>query len=68
MCLKEIGPCFQNEITILGSVINIIGGTYDHFMSMRILNFSNKYDIRVSFKNIEESGYSLDLDLPTILY
>ena len=28
MCVKEIGLCAQNMIIILGSIFNIIGGTY----------------------------------------
>ena len=28
MCLKQIGPCAQNMPTILGSMVNMIGGTY----------------------------------------
>ena len=37
MCLKEIGLCAQNMITILSSTINIIGGDlYNELMSTRI--------------------------------
>ena len=28
LCLKEIGLCAQNMITILSSIVNMIGGTY----------------------------------------
>ena len=28
MCFKEIGLCPQNLITILGLIVNILGGTY----------------------------------------
>ena len=28
MCLKEIGSHAQNMLTILGSIVNIIGGIY----------------------------------------
>ena len=28
MCMKEIEPCPQNLLTILDSIVNIIGGTY----------------------------------------
>ena len=28
MCLKGIGLCAQNMITILGPIVNILGGTY----------------------------------------
>ena len=34
MCLREIGLHAQNMLTILGSVVNMIGGgLYDHLMS-----------------------------------
>ena len=36
-CLQEIALHAQNMITILVSIVNIIGGDlYDHFISMRI--------------------------------
>jgi hypothetical protein len=28
MCVKEIGLCAQNMIIILGTIVDIIGGTY----------------------------------------
>ena len=28
MCCDEIGLCAQNMITVLGSIINVIEGTY----------------------------------------
>ena len=37
--LKETGLHAQNMITILGSINNIIGWTYDHLMSMRMFTF-----------------------------
>jgi hypothetical protein len=36
MCLREIRLCAHNMITILGSMLNVIGGTYDHLMSVRL--------------------------------
>lgn len=27
-CLKEIGQCAQNVVSVLASIVNIIGGTY----------------------------------------
>jgi hypothetical protein len=37
MFLKEIGLRAQNTLTVLGSIVNIIGeDIYDHLMSMRI--------------------------------
>ena len=64
MCLKEIGMCAKNQITILGSTYNIIGGhLYDHLLSTRILHFVNELDIYTSFANYEANGYGLNLDL-----
>ena len=39
-CLKEIGLHAQNMTTILGSIVNIIGGRdrYDHLMSTKTFN------------------------------
>ena len=40
--VKEIGPHAQNVITILGSIVNIIGeDLYDHLMSTRITLLMN---------------------------
>ena len=37
MCLKEIGICAQPMITILNSIVNMIGGElYNHLMSTRV--------------------------------
>ena len=36
MCLKEIELCVQNMLTIIGSIIDMIGGLYDHLMSKRM--------------------------------
>ena len=36
VCLKEIRLCAPNMITILGSMVNVTRGTYDHLMSMRL--------------------------------
>jgi hypothetical protein len=55
-------------ITILGSIVHIIGeDLYDHLMSTRI-TFVNEYYIHTSSENYEESNYILDLDLLTISY
>jgi hypothetical protein len=48
-------------ITILGSIANIIGG-YQPFMEHKNLHFDNEYDVHMSSKNYEASGYGLDLD------
>ena len=69
MCLKGIGLCVKNLITILGSTYNIMGGDlYDHLMSTRILHFVSELDIHMSFENYEANGYSLNLDLLPISY
>ena len=37
VCFKEIGLCAQNTLTILDSLVNMIGGDLcDHLMNMRI--------------------------------
>ena len=38
------------------------------FNEHKNLHLDNKYDVHMSSKNYEESGYGLDLDLLTILY
>ena len=46
VCLKEIGLHDQIMLTILGSVVNIIGGSlYDHLMNKRIFTFINELQI-----------------------
>ena len=52
------------------SRINILGGgVYNHLMSTKIFNLTvNKIFISMSSKNYKESGYSLTMDLLTILY
>ena len=55
-------------ITILGSIVNIIGEDLnDHLMSAGIFTLMMNKDIHAS--SYEESGsYGLDLDLLTISY
>lgn len=48
-------------LTILGSIVNIIGGTVWLFKKKDNLYFDNEY--YKSSKNDKEHGYSLDLDL-----
>jgi hypothetical protein len=50
MCLNEIGLSVQKMLSILGSIINIIGGKLcDHLMSLRIFTLTmNKIFMRVS--------------------
>ena len=55
--------------TILGSIFNVIKGTYKWpFREHGKFHFDNKQDVHMDLKNDEESGYNLDLDLLTILY
>ena len=57
MCLKEIGLCAQNTITILDSTITLFGRDQnDPFHEHGNLHLDNEQDIHVS--------YNLDLDLP----
>ena len=38
-CIKDIGLCAQNMITILGLMVKIVvGNLYDHLMSTRIFD------------------------------
>ena len=53
-CLKEIWLCAQNMISILSSIVNIIGGTYMMNNEQKNLHFDS------------ESGYGLDFNLLTI--
>jgi hypothetical protein len=72
-CLKEIGLCVQNNITILSSIVIIIwwwwvgGYLYDHFNEHKNLHYDNE-DIHMSSTNHKETFEGLDLDLLTILY
>ena len=71
MCSKESGLHAQNLRIFLGLIVNIIlgGGLYNHVMSMKFfIHFDNEYNIYMSSKNYEESGYGLDLDMQTISY
>lgn len=46
-------------LTILSSIINIIGGTlyiHGHLRKMRIFSFSNKIYIHMNSRNYEENG------------
>ena len=73
-CLKEIGLCAQNMITIIGlhSQRNLRGGGGRPkwpFKCARDSLFDNEQDIHMSFENYEESGYpGLDWDSLSILY
>jgi hypothetical protein len=53
MSLKETALHDQYTLTVLGSIIDKI---------------DDEYDIHMSSRTYEESGYGLDLDLPTISY
>ena len=40
-CLKEVGLRAQNMVTILGSIVNMIGeDLYDHLIRMRMLTLT----------------------------
>lgn len=45
MYLKEIELRFQNILTILGSILNIIGGTIWPLNEYDNLHFDNEYDL-----------------------
>ena len=61
MHVKEIGLHVENIITIIDSIINIVGrDLYDHFIITKIFIFYNKQDIPLNSKNCEESDYGLD--------
>jgi hypothetical protein len=60
-------------ITILVSIINIIGGEGQAwprrpFKKHKNLHFDNEQDVYRSSKTSDDSGYGLNLDLLTILY
>ena len=66
-CLNEIEQCAQKLTAILGSIVNIFGGVYDHLLTTRIFTLLIIINICMSSKHYEENGYGLDLDLLTIL-
>ena len=71
MFSKEIVPRVQNMITILGLIININkggGDLCDHSMSKRIFTLIMNKILILCPKIYEESGYTFDLDLLTILH
>ena len=54
--LKEIGLCIQTMITIMDSIVNIIGGEnlHDHLINEREnLDFDNEQDIHLKSKNYD---------------
>ena len=59
-CLKEIGLCAQNTITIPGSIVNILKGEglYNPFNAYKSLHLENDEDMHMSFDNNEESRYN----------
>ena len=61
-----IRDCAQNKITVLGSIVNKIGGgrgaLYDRLISTRI------FTLIMNSRNYEESGYDLNLNLVIVLY
>ena len=61
---KWLDRVLKYMITILGSIVNIIGGYQPiwPFNEHKNLHFDNEYDVHMSSKNYEESGYGLNLD------
>jgi hypothetical protein len=57
MCSKKIGLCGQNMITILGSIVNMIGGPVLPFNELDFM--SHELDFHMSFDNYEGSDYGL---------
>ena len=49
-------------ISILSSIVNIIGGTYMVNNEQKNFHFDSELKIRMSSKNHDESGYGLDFD------
>ena len=69
MCSKEVRVHAQTMITILDSIINIIGeDLHDNQMRIRIFDMIVNKDIHTSSASYEKSGYGLDLDTLTISY
>ena len=56
LCLKVIGLCVQNMMTILDSMINIVM-LRDRLRNMRILHFSDEHNVRTNSKHYEECGF-----------
>lgn len=67
ICWKDIDLCAQNMLTILDTMVNIIGG--GAIWSLTIvedLHFEDEEDVHMSSKTYEESGHMHDLDLLSI--
>jgi hypothetical protein len=60
MWLKEIGPCAQNMLVILSSIVNMVGGFVWPLNGHGNLYFDNEWDIHMSFKFYVASGYGHD--------
>ena len=66
---KKIGLHAQNMVTVLGSIVSIIGGAYVIINEHESHNFETEVEnIYMKSENYEEWGYSLESDLLTILY
>ena len=64
-CLEEFGLCsiFVNCSRFISQHnLEGWGGAYDHLTSSQIFNFDNEYDLHMSFKNYEASGYGYNLE------
>lgn len=58
---KESGRGGQNVLTILGPIVDIIGGTYT-FMYQLKKNIQIDNDMHMASKKYEEDIHGLDLD------
>jgi hypothetical protein len=57
----------KNKTIIVDLIVNIIrGGPIRPFHEHKNRHYGNKEDIHMNFKNMEESGYGLNLDSLTI--
>ena len=69
MSVQEIELQAKIMITILASIVKIIGGDlYDQLMSMRIFSLKMIKIYMWALKTHEESDYDLDLNSLTILF
>ena len=62
MRLKEIGLSTWNLLTILGSIVNIIGEPVWSFKKKENSHFHYEYHVHTSSED-EENSYGLDLGL-----
>lgn len=63
MCLEAIALRAQNMLTIMSSIINLIGEIY---MAIECPRFHNDKVSHMSYKYCETNGYGHELDLLVI--